>query len=413
MNLPKPTADEIRLPEAWSGKALLLGFVGLALIIVSCMLFFVGGPSKTQGFTNLMHSYLANFIYCLSFGIGAMFFVLISFLTRAGWSASVRRLAEIISTTIPYMALVFSPILLLVLLNKGTNLYEWNAPIDQIEEAIVKLKAADYLYGSFFVIRAVVCLGLWSAIVMYYYRLSRQQDESGDTNLTVKRQFWSGPLVMVFALTVSMAAFDWVMSIDADWFSTIFGVYLFSASMFGFFAFMIISFMMLQRAGKVQKLVTVEHYHDMGKFLFGFTMFWSYIAFSQLLLYWYGNIPEETAWFRERYEQGWMAYSYLLIAVHFAIPFLGLLSRHVRRHRTGLFFWACWAMVAHWIDMTFLVMPNAGPFDPMCLLAHAIFGVGMLLCFVALVLMRASDAPLVSSGDPRLHEAMSYANPIL
>jgi len=405
--------DDVKLPANWAGMYLGFMTVGVVMIALSGLLFFVGAPSRAVGLRFGLHSYLANFTFCISFGIGAMFFVLISFLTRAGWSASIRRLAEIISMTIPWVACLFLPILVIVFASKGSSLYEWNfANVEDIKESIVRAKV-DYLNGPFFVARALFCIVIWSVIVSYYYRLSRQQDESRDVELTLYRQKWSGVLIMVFSLTVSIAAFDWVMSIDADWFSTIFGVYLFSASMFGFFALMIISFMLLQRSGKLKDLVNIEHYHDMGKFLFGFTMFWSYIAFSQFLLYWYADIPEETAWFRDRVENGWAFLTYGLIIVHFVIPFLGLLSRHVRRHRSGLFYFACWALVVHWLDMTFLVMPNAGVFSWILMSAHLLGGIGMFSMFLGFYLLRATDAPLVATGDPRLHEALSYANPLL
>ncbi len=405
--------DNLKLPEAWAGKYLWCFTLGVILIAASGLVFFVGATSNPEGLRFAMHSYLANFIYAISFGIGGMFFVLVSFLTRAGWSASIRRLAELISMTIPWVACLFAPILIVVAFSKGSALYEWNfADVEDIKESIVQAKVG-YLNGPFFVTRAVICLAIWSLIVGYYYRLSRKQDETGDIGLTLDRQKWSAVLMMIFALTVTMASFDWIMSIDADWFSTIFGVYLFSASMFGFFALMIVSFMVLQRNGKLKDEVSIEHYHDLGKFLFGFTMFWSYIAFSQFLLYWYGNIPEETAWFRVRINDGWQYLSYGLIIVHFAIPFLGLLSRHVRRHRSGLFFFACWALVVHWLDMTFLVMPNAGPFSMSMMFGHLLGGIGMFSLFIGFLLLRASDAPLIATGDPRLHEALSYANPLL
>jgi hypothetical protein len=406
-------SDSIRLPEAWQGRAYLLMAVGLGLICISGLVFFIGySELRSEALKAFMHSYLANFMYCMSFGIGAMFFVLISFLTRASWNASIRRWAEIISMTIPWMALLFVPILLMVLVDKATPLYEWNQAKDSIKEAIVAEKT-DYLNGPFFTARAAICLVLWTFIVSYYFKMSRKEDETGNVDLTLARQKWSGPLVMLFALSVSMAAFDWIMSLDADWFSTIFGVYIFAASMFGFFALMIVSFMMLQRNGKVKEYVNTEHYHDMGKFLFGFTMFWSYIAFSQLLLYWYGNIPEETAWFKDRLLGDWAYLSYGSIALHFAIPFLGLMSRHVRRHRFGITFWACWALVAHWLDMAFLVMPNVGPLTVPMIFGHLLCGLGMFSIFWAMVLVRASGVPLVAIRDPRLPECMSYANPIL
>jgi hypothetical protein len=251
-------------------------------------------------------------------------------------------------------------------------------------------------------------------MALWYFSKSRQQDETGDVELSLARQKWAGPLIMIFSLTVTFAIFDWVMSIDADWYSTIFAVYVFAASMMAFFAMMVVINMTLQKAGKLKDLVTVEHYHDMGKFMFGFVMFWSYIAFSQLVLIWYANIPEETNWFRMRLEGGWAYYSYSLIFLHFAIPFLGLMSRHVRRNRTALYFWACWLLVVHWMDMTFLIMPNVpGGFSVIPMLGHLLGGAGMLFVFAALFIVRSSGVPLVAMRDPRLPEALTYTNPLL
>lgn len=402
--------ETLKLPESWLSVRYMLIAVGLGLLGASVAIFFSATGALRMKYA--MHSYLANFTYVMTFGIGAMFFILISHLTRAGWSSSIRRVGEIISISIPFVAVLFLPILSFVLFNQATPLYDWNQPKELIKESIVAEKV-DYLNGPFFTVRAVLCLVLWSAIVLNYFRLSRLQDESGSVDLTIKRQVWSGPLVMLFALSVSMAAFDWVMSIDADWYSTIFGVYIFSGSMFGFFALMIVVFRALQANGKIGSNVNVEHYHDMGKFLFGFTMFWAYGAFSQFMLYWYGNIPEETAWFKHRVEGGWDILTYSLIAIHFAIPFLGLLSRHVRRHTFGLTFFAVWALVVHWCDITFLVMPNAGPYSTAMFLAHIVCGLGMSSIFAGILLICGADVPLVATRDPRLPEALSYSNPIL
>ena len=405
-------SESIRLPQAWQGKAWLLLAVGLALIFASAFVFMVSGLDVRRYF---WHSYLANFMYCMTFGIAAMFFVLISFLTRAGWNASIRRWAEIISMTIPWMGLLFIPILGLVITGQGVSLYEWNTTPQTLRESHQSVVAEKviYLNGTFFAIRAVICLVAWSAIVSYYYSLSRREDETGDVKLAIKRQLYSGPLVMFFALSVSMASFDWIMSLDGDWYSTAFGIYIFSGGMFGFFGLMISSLMTLQSQGKLGKYVNVEHFHDLSKFQFGFTMFWAYIAFSQMMLIWYANIPEETAWFKNRLVNGWEYLSYASIPLHFVIPFLGMMSHHVRRHRWGAFFFACWALVAHWLDLTFMVMPNAGPVSWPLALGHVLCGLGMFSIFCAMILQRASDVPLVALKDPRLPEGLSYANPIL
>jgi hypothetical protein len=414
MNLNYDKAS-IELPDAWRSKSPIFALVGVSCILIGVFCFFMAPSAngdRSGAFKFLTHSYLTNFIYILSFTLGALFFILVQFLTRAGWSSSIRRLAEIIMVLIPLIAVLFVPILVL-LLSGNSDLYQWNS--DKIESAIVASKAEFYLTKEFFTIRSLVYFAFWILTSTWFYRLSRAQDESGDTELSSVRQKWAGPLIMLFSLSVTFAAFDWVMSVDAEWYSTIFGVYLFAASMMAFFAMMIVISQLLQKAGKVQKWITVEHYHDMGKFLFGFVMFWSYIAFSQLVLYWYANIPEETHWYDVRLQGNWWYLSYGLIAFHFAIPFLGLMSRHVRRHRAGLLFWAVWILVAHWLDMTFLIMPNAGlgasHFFPM--LGHMLGGVGMLSIFAAFFLVRASGVPLVAMRDPRLPEAMKYANPIL
>jgi hypothetical protein len=406
MQFTEDKPEDYLLPKTWQSLAIPILGVGVGLVLLSSFLFMLVGGKTGKLFC---HSYLTNFMYVLSFTIGAMFLVLVSFLTRAGWSATVRRMPEILSSTIPWMALLFIPIAITLFVGGGDAIYEWNgAEVHGL--TVLKL---GFLNKKFFLFRAAIYFIVWSLIVLAYYRMSLKQDETKDIESTLTRQKWSGPCIMLFALSVSFAAWDWLMSIDSDWYSTIFGVYYFAQSMFGMFAFTILTYLMLQKAGKVKKTVTIENFHDLAKFQFGFVMFWSYIAFSQLLLIWYANIPEETAWFRDRWENGWMNYSYTLIAVHFAIPLLGLMSRHVRRNRFGLAFWTTWALIVHWIDMTFLVMPNTGELSFSMMLAHLVCGLGMFSIFIGVLLLRATNIPLTTKGDPRIHEALTYANPIL
>ncbi|MFO0013141.1 MAG: hypothetical protein ACK553_10380 [Planctomycetota bacterium] len=408
--------ESIELPESWKTKPAILVAVGIVLLFISGLFSnFVqapAAPTHSLSFKFFTHSYLANFMFVLTIALGALFFILVQFAARAGWSSSVRRIAELLMSTIPYLAICFLPIIVLLYTNSDA-LYEWNNP-SNVQSSVIKEKInVGYLTRNFFTLRAVIYFGLWSMMALWFYGLSRQQDESGDIQPSLTRQKWSGPCIMLFALSVSFAAFDWVMGIDADWYSTIFGVYMFAAGMMAFFATMILIGRSLQRAGKLGGLVNTEHYHDMGKFMFGFIMFWSYIAFSQLLLYWYANVPEETEWFKVRLQDGWQYLSYGLIPLHFAIPFLGTMSRHVRRHPLGLVFWAGWVIVAHWLDMTFLVMPNSGPFQFLPMVGHLLGGIGMGCLLIAIFLVRASSVPLVAVRDPRLPEALTYSNPIL
>jgi len=410
---PNYEKSTIELPDSWRAKAPILLSAGLILLCIGFLCAF-GGTStaedNSQGFRYLCHSYLANFVYVFSFTLGALFFILVQFVTRAGWSTSIRRVAEILMMMIPYLALLFVPIIAMLFAGSSA-LYEWNAK--DIHNSVIASKATFYLSKEFFTLRTALYFTYWILTANWFFRISRAQDESGDAELSLLRQKWSGPLIMLFSLSVSFAAFDWLMSIDADWYSTIFGVYLFSGSMVSFFAVMIVINMLLQNAGKLKKLVTVEHFHDMGKFLFGFVMFWSYIAFSQLVLIWYANIPEETFWYQVRLDNGWKVFSYCIIPIHFIIPFLFLMSRHIRRNRTALTIGAVWLLFAHWYDMTFLVMPNAGPLQLIPLFGHLLGGIGMLSIFASMFIWRADGVPLVAMRDPRLPEAMSYTNPIL
>lgn len=405
--------ETIELPAKWKPSPLFAG--GLILVVVGALfgVFVKGqGASADSELRFMSHSYLANFMFIMTIALGSLFFILVQFVARAGWSTSIRRIAELIMSTIPFLTLLFLPIIFALFAGKNIP-YEWNVP-EEVHSSVVKAKIdVGYLTKEWFFIRSIVYFGLWSLMAYFFFSHSRKQDDTGDIEHSLARQKWSGPCIMIFALSVSFAAFDWVMSIDADWYSTIFGVYVFAAGMMAFFATMILICMALQNSGKLRSFVTVEHFHDMGKFMFGFIMFWSYIAFSQLLLYWYGNIPEETYWFAVRLKDGWQYLAYALIPLHFAIPFLGTISRHVRRHRLGLTFWAVWALVVHWLDMTFLVMPNAGPANFVALFGHFLGGLGMFAILMAFFLVRAKSAPLVPMKDPRLPEALTYANPIL
>jgi hypothetical protein len=397
--------DNDSLPASWRSAAPILIAAGAVCVLLSLGLFTLSSDSgDARGFSLFAHSYLANFIYGLSFTIGALFFCLITLVARAGWCATIRRLAELIAVTVAWWAALFLPVLAIVLFGSPA-LYNWVAGA----EAGIATDKLMYLNPFWFTVRAVVYFGVWIYAASFLYAKSREQDETGSSEISLQLQRWAAPMIFLFALALNFAAFDWVMSIDAAWFSTIFGVYLFAGSMMAFFAFSIVTFNLLQRSGRVLKYVNVEHYHDMGKFLFGFVFFWTYIAFSQFLLYWYANIPEETVWYKHRMEGGWQYLGLILIVGHFMLPMLGLMSRHVRRNRNVLLGWGIFLLVMHWVDMTFLVMPNASDaLTGSLLLGHLLCGLGMFSIFLALFLLRIGSCPLVAKRNPWIADALSY-----
>jgi hypothetical protein len=220
-------------------------------------------------------------------------------------------------------------------------------------------------------------------------------------------------------LSQTFAAFDWLMSLQPHWYSTIFGVYFFAGSMLFTFSFMVLILLGLQKAGALRNVVTTEHYHDLGKFMFGFTVFWAYIGFSQFMIIWYANIPEEVEFYYHRLAHGWEFVSWMMPITHFFVPFLFLLSRHVKRHRTGLAVGAVWIIVMHIIDIYWLVMPNfaahglkVGEHAPHMHVnvgdIGALIGVfGIFLAVFGFLLNRNS---LAASGDPRFEESLAHEN---
>ena len=195
----------------------------------------------------------------------------------------------------------------------------------------------------------------------FFHRTSVKQDTSGETALTLRMERLSAPGMIVFALTLNFAAFDLLMSLDAHWFSTIFGVYYFAASVLGFLAVIPTILYAMQWRGILANAVTVEHYHDLGKLMFAFVVFWAYIAFSQYMLIWYANIPEETMWFLKRQTGDWAAVSLILLFGHFVVPFLLLVSRMIKRRPMALAVTGLYVALMCWVDMYWLVVPEFSP----------------------------------------------------
>ena len=381
-------------------------FAGLGAILISIGIGFVMGDNLKRFF----FSYVQNYVFFTSLGLGALFFVMLQHLTRASWSVVVRRLAEIISGSLPFMALLALPIIVPMLMG-NSELYYWLDPAIREHDPLVAHKVG-YLNLPFFIIRMVLYFAVWTWLSQLFLKASTRQDQSGDPKITLKLWRMSAPGIALFALTSTFFAFDLLMSLDPHWFSTIYGVYFFAGSMLGFFGLLVISSIWLQASGRLRQVITVEHYHDLGKLLFAFVFFWGYIAFSQYMLYWYANIPEETGWYLRRQTGEWTTFSWFFLAFHLLIPFAILLSRLLKRRKRLLVFWALWLLVAHWIDMYYLVMPEYAPgsgdvpwhiLDLTCLL-----GVGGM--FAAFCLWRAAGRSLVPLKDPMLADSLRFEN---
>ena len=395
-------ADKLGLrAQRWSTIALVVGLLALA---AGAFL----GNQHADGFRRFEHAWLVSCLFFLSISLGGLFFVIVQHLTRAGWSVVVRRVAEFVASNIAVTALLIAPLVVLTVLGNG-SLYPW-ADHDFAMSHVAIAKKAAYLDGRFFALRCVVYFGTWWLLGRWLLRRSLEQDTSPDAQPTLALERRAPPAMIAFALTVNFAAFDLLMSLSPEWYSTIFGIYFFAGSVVAFFAAAVLSLRFLQRSGLLETSVNVEHYHDLGKFLFAFVFFWSYVAFSQYMLIWYADMPEETVWFRVRAHGSWATVSYILLFGHFALPFAGLISRHAKRRLALLTFWAIWLLVMHAVDLFWIVMPGAETdgvlvrgMDVACFLA-----VGGIWMFA--LLRRIGQRSLTPVGDPRLPESLAFEN---
>ena len=368
--------------------------------------------ASQKGIASFTRHYVVAFAWWLSIGLGALFFVALQHLTSARWSVVVRRVAEIVAASMPVLGVLSLPILVPMLFGDA-SVYIWNDPTYVAQHELVAKKAV-WLNAEFFVGRWVAYFAIWIWLAHRFLAQSAAQDASGELRFTERLRKLSAPSLILLAVSVTFAAFDLLMSLEPEWFSTIFGVYFFSGALLAFVAVLTLALLGLQRRGYLQGLVGVEHYHDLGKLLFAFTFFWGYIAFSQFMLIWYANIPEETVWFAHRgcrpFGEGlWGAVAMTLALGHLLIPFFGLMSRHAKRNVRVLAFWAAWLLLMHWFDLAWIVLPSFGGEETLSILDPACFlGVGGL-CLAAMF-ARARNLALLPERDPDLGASLSFEN---
>jgi len=375
--------------------------IGGAFAVLGAAACAVLGAGNPQQF---FFSWLVAFLFFLSLALGGLFFVLIQYASQGGWGIVVRRIGETIFATIPAMAALFVPLLFGL-----HDLYSWSVPGAAEHDTLLQWKA-PFLNVPFFLIRAAIYFACWSFIALYYYRLSRGQDTSGDPAITARLRRLAGPAIIVLALTQSFASIDWIVSLTPHWYSTMFGVYFFAGSFVGFIALLSVVTPAMVRAGLLDTVVTPEHLHDIGKFLFAFTAFWAYIGFSQFFLIWYANLPEEAIWFKARIEGSWKLVSILLMAGHFGVPFFYLMGRAVKRNEVTLAVGGVWLLAMHFVDIYWQVMPtlHAEGVRPSILDVAALVAVGG--CFVAAAGWLMRRQALVPLRDPRLAESLAFEN---
>lgn len=369
-------------------------------IFIGAVTFFAGLLVDKE---RIWHSFLTSSLFVFFLSLGGVFFTAIQHVTKAGWSVNVRRLMEGFGAYIP-----IGCVLALVLLFSGDSLYSWFNKEIVASDSLLQHKSA-YLNWSFFLIRLLAFSGIWIFFSQKLTRLSLKQDQTGEEEISNKSIPYSVAFLMLFALSFSFFSFDVLMSLEPHWFSTIFGVYAFTGLFQSFIAALILFVIYFKRAGVLTKdIVNENHLHDLGKFLFGLTIFWAYIAFSQYMLVWYANLPEEAIYYLHRSEHGWKWLSLTLLFFKFVIPFLFLLPRWVKRDEGSLVVISILILIAQYADLYWMIYPQ---FDH----EHIRFGLpelGLLVGFIGLFLYSLfhffSKHPLVPVQDPRQRESSSH-----
>lgn len=394
-----PNSFEIPANHPWANLWKLFAGVAVVGLLMAGASVAMGGDTHRFAF-----SYLAAFGWGLTIALGCMFFVMVQHVANAGWSVVVRRLPEHGMMALPVFALLFLPILGL----REQLYHEWMAH-DVHDPAIVAKQA--FLNFPFWLVRAVVYFAIWTFLSYRLYSLSREQDRTKAPALTLKMVTLSAPGIPLFALTTTFAGIDWIMSIEPRWYSTMYGVYIFAGAVVSMFALLNLAYSRANAAGLTKGAVTTEHFHDLGKLMFAFTFFWGYIAFSQYLLYWYANIPEETEFYLHRGSQGWQNLSWVLVFGHFVAPFMLMLSRHAKRTFPGIRqAVAAWILLVHYLDIYWLVMPSVEHHfhvNPLMDLGCLLLIAGILFAFI---FKRMTSAPIIPVGDPRLGRSLHFEN---
>ena len=381
--------------------------VGVAFLVVSA----IGAFSIS--FRHALAGLEIGVFTALAISLGSFFWVMVFHALNAGWPVTIRRQLENIGSLVwlPWLAIL---IIGIVEVASGGVLLEWLDPATREGNYLIN-KKAPYLNGPFFIVRILIYGVVWISLARVLLAWSRRADETGDRTLGRKSRFWSSLGIPFFALATSFCAFDFLMSLDYRFFSTMWGVYYFASCALGGLATVALVTSMLRAAGRLQGLITEEHYHDLGKLIFGFTVFWAYISFSQYFLIWYSNIPEETMWFTARNTGGWQWLFLTLAFGHFVAPFLILIFRGVKRSPRFLSIMSAFLIVMIALDMAYIILPMISIGHPESttvpgMLIHVAGALGVLFVFGWFVCGKITKSPLIPTKDPMLHEAMKHKN---
>lgn len=388
------TAAELQAPpqiERLQRSALLIAGAG----VVATAIAYLVDPVQAA------RSYLLAFVYTMAFPLGSLGLLMVHHLSGGGWGMPIRRIFEASSRTLPFMALLGLPILLGL-----HSIYEWTHADVVAADPILSAKQ-PYLNTPFFVARYAIYFLVWTGLAYTLSGWSHAQDASYTPGSERKFRLLSGPGILVHGVASTFAAVDWMMSLDPHWFSTIFGLLFLDQQAMAAIAFVLLMLASLSRRGPLASVIKPVNVHDCGKLLLAFVMIWAYFSFSQFLIIWSANLPEEIPWYIERLSHGWQWVGLVLLVGQFFVPFFLLLSRDLKRNARRVAFVAAFVLVMRYVDFYYNVMPAQGRESPMVhwmdLATVAAVGGAWLFLFA----WQYRARPLLPVGDPYLREALA------
>ncbi len=397
IRLPAP---EIPRPLARAGWA--LAAAGAALILLALS---VGSWRR-----GLPAGWLLGFSWAWTLTLGALFFVALHHATHAVWSVGVRRAAEAIAAAAAPAGLLVLPVLAFAAWPHAFPLFERAEAPHGHEDSLLAFRRA-YQSAPFFAARGLAFAAVGAAFAAYFVGRSLRQDRGeGGVEATLRLRRASIGFLLAFAATVTLASFDWLMGLEPEWHSAVFGVYVFAGMTAAALAAVALATLGLRRAGRLGDAGTAtdDHLYSLGGLLFAFTCFWAYIAFSQFMLVWYANLPEEAGFFQRRFRHGWLAVTIALCIARFALPFLLLLPRRAKRDGRALALASAVVLAGQAIDLYWIIMPAVhrdGPVLGPAEAGPALLATGLVLLCVARFLGRHAPVPL---GDPLLEECRRF-----
>jgi hypothetical protein len=384
------TVPELRRLQS---KLLLAGGVGTAMCGVGLVL----NP------TQFVRSLLPAYMWMLSVAVGSLALVMVHQVTGGAWGVVIRRILGAASRTLPLLTVLFIPIALGL-----RSLYPWADEAHVAADPLLQWKQ-PYLNVPFFLARAAFYFAVWNSIAFFLNKWSLEQDATGDPAIPRKMQLLSAGGLLAYGLTITFAAFDWLMSLEPHWFSTMYGVLIMGGQALSAMAFAIVVLSWLSRRAPLDELISASHFHDLGNLLLGFTMLWTYFGFSQYLIIWSANIPEETEWYIHRTGHGWQLIALLLVIFHFAVPFLVLLSRAVKRHAPMLSKVAAGLLVMRFIDLFWLSAPAFAHADGFHLhWLDVVVPISLAAVWLAFFIHQLRGRALLPLYDPEFSEALKH-----